>query len=276
MSLWSSMCFAFSGFEISSMVGQEVNNPRRTIPRSIVLSGIAVTAIYILSSASVLVAVPASELAERSGIADAVELVAGRLGLAGHGRAHRPAAGRRVDRRHQLVGRRRRARAVRRRRRCGDAGGVRAGCTRTYRTPHVALIVQALATTAAVPGQRVPVGRRRRDDDPGGLRHHGEPHHPGLLRALPLSVRRVHPPADDRRGDAGGSTTRSCCRAEPPARGRSPAADCSRRSSRWGWCSFRRPGPTNVLNYEANLIGQAAVLLGIGLALYFTARRRSG
>ena len=47
------------------------------------------------SSASVLVAVPASELAERSGIADAVDLVTGRLGLAGHGRADRPAAGRR-------------------------------------------------------------------------------------------------------------------------------------------------------------------------------------
>ena len=85
LSLWSAMCFAFSGFEISSMVGQEVHEPRRTIPRSIVISGVAITAIYILSSASVLVAVPASELAERSGIADAVDLISGRLGLAGMG-----------------------------------------------------------------------------------------------------------------------------------------------------------------------------------------------
>jgi amino acid transporter len=85
MSLWSSMCFAFSGFEIAAMVGQEVKDPRRTIPRGIILAGIAVTAIYILSSASVLVAVPASELAERSGIADAVELTTGKLGLAGMG-----------------------------------------------------------------------------------------------------------------------------------------------------------------------------------------------
>lgn len=85
MSLWSSMCFAFSGFEIATMVGQEVKDPRRTIPRGIILAGIAVTAIYILSSASVLVAVPASELAERSGIADAVELTTGKLGLAGMG-----------------------------------------------------------------------------------------------------------------------------------------------------------------------------------------------
>ena len=85
MSLWSSMCFAFSGFEIASMVGQEVKNPRRTIPLGIIIAGVAVTAIYILSSASVLVVVPASELAERSGIADAVDLTTARLGLAGMG-----------------------------------------------------------------------------------------------------------------------------------------------------------------------------------------------
>jgi amino acid transporter len=41
--------------------------------------------IYMLGSASVLVAVPASALAERSGIAEAVELVAARVGLAGLG-----------------------------------------------------------------------------------------------------------------------------------------------------------------------------------------------
>jgi amino acid transporter len=85
MSLWSSMCFAFSGFEIASMVGQEVKDPRRTIPLGIMISGVVVTAIYILSSSSVLVAVPASELAERSGIADAIDLTTGRLGLAGMG-----------------------------------------------------------------------------------------------------------------------------------------------------------------------------------------------
>jgi amino acid transporter len=85
MSIWSSMCFAFSGFEIASMVGQEVKSPQRTIPRGIIISGAMVTAIYVLSSSSVLIAVPASELAERSGIADAIDLTAGRLGLAGMG-----------------------------------------------------------------------------------------------------------------------------------------------------------------------------------------------
>jgi amino acid transporter len=85
LSLWSAMCFAFSGIEISSMVGQEIHDARRTIPRGILLSGLAITAMYILGSVSVLVAVPASQLAERSGIADAVDLVSGHLGLAGLG-----------------------------------------------------------------------------------------------------------------------------------------------------------------------------------------------
>ena len=146
MSLWSSMCFAFSGFEIATMVGQEVKDPRRTIPRGIILAGIAVTAIYILSSASVLVAVPASELAERSGIADAVELTTGKLGLAGMG----------AFTGLLLV--------------IGSIGGVNswvAGAARVpfaagvddalpsafgrlhprYRTPHVALIIQGIAAT---------------------------------------------------------------------------------------------------------------------------------
>ena len=70
--LWSAMCFAFSGFEISSLVGGEVRDPRRTIPRGIIIAGMGATAIYIMGSVSVLVSVPASELQELSGIADAV------------------------------------------------------------------------------------------------------------------------------------------------------------------------------------------------------------
>jgi glutamate:GABA antiporter len=82
---WSAICFAFSGFEVTAMVGEEVKQPRRTIPLGIVLAGLAATVIYVLGSASVLVAIPASALAERSGIAEAIDLVAGRIGLVGLG-----------------------------------------------------------------------------------------------------------------------------------------------------------------------------------------------
>jgi amino acid transporter len=85
IALWSAMCFAFSGFEISSLVGGEVKDPRRTIPRGILIAGMAATAIYIMGSVSVLVSVPAAELQELSGIADAVDGAGRQLGLAGMG-----------------------------------------------------------------------------------------------------------------------------------------------------------------------------------------------
>ena len=86
MSLWSSMCFAFSGFEIASMVGQEVKNPAphdsarhhhraaSPSPRS------TFSAPRQCSSPCP----PASSPSVR-GIADAVDLTTGRLGLAGMG-----------------------------------------------------------------------------------------------------------------------------------------------------------------------------------------------
>jgi amino acid transporter len=146
MSLWSSMCFAFSGFEIASMVGQEVKNPRRNIPLGIILSGAAVTAIYILSSASVLVAIPASDLVERSGIADAVDLVTNRLGLAGLGASTGLllAVGAIGGTNSWVAGSAR----------VPFAAGVDSVLPKAfarlherYRTPHVALLVQAAAAT---------------------------------------------------------------------------------------------------------------------------------
>jgi amino acid transporter len=83
--LWSAMCFAFSGFEIGSFVGQEIVDPERTIPRGVFIAGIATTIVYVAGSASVLFAIPLSSLKELSGITDAVQLVAGRVGLTGLG-----------------------------------------------------------------------------------------------------------------------------------------------------------------------------------------------
>jgi len=85
LGLWSAMCFAFSGFEIGALVGEEVKDARRTIPRAILISGVVVTVIYIAGSASVLIAVPADALRELSGIADAVDRAGVQLGLAGMG-----------------------------------------------------------------------------------------------------------------------------------------------------------------------------------------------
>jgi amino acid transporter len=272
MSLWSSMCFAFSGFEIASMVGQEVKNPRRTIPLGIILAGVAVTAIYILSSASVLVAVPASELAERSGIADAVDLTTGRLGLAGMGALTGLV----------LV--------------IGAIGGTNswvAGSARVpfaagvdavlpsafarlhdrYRTPHVALVVQAAAATLLfLASVLVSLG--------GGATTVQESYDilvnltiliyfvPYLyLFAAWVRLRRTEPPAADSRdtmnmpgGMAGVWLTAAC--------GFLATAIAI------ALVFVPPPDTENVLNYEANLAGQSLLLFVIGGAFYLAASRR--
>ena len=273
MSLWSSLCFAFSGFEISSMVGQEVYNPRKTIPRSIVLSGIVITAIYILSSASVLVAVPASELAERSGIADAVELVGTRLGFAGLGAAIGLLlfVGSIGGTSSWIAG------AAR----VPFAAGVDAAMPPAfaklhprYRTPHVALIVQAIATSLLfLASVFVSVG--------GGETTIQEAYDimvnlTILIYFLPYlylfaSFIRL------RSMDRGMPADEHTIVLPGGALGMWAIAGCGVFATliAMGLVFVPPTGTENVLNYEVNLIGQAAILIAIGMGFYFTARRQA-
>ena len=266
MSLWSAMCFAFSGFEISSMVGQEVHDPRRTIPRSIVLSGIAITAIYILSSASVLVAVPASELVERSGIADAIDLVSTRLGLAGLG---------------ALIGLLLTVGSI------GGTSSWIAGAARVpfaagvdaampaafaklhqkYRTPHVALVVQAMATTLLfLASVFLSVG--------GGQTSIQEAYDilvnlTILVYFLPylyLFASFIKLRSTDRDMPADANTIRL----PGGAGGAWMIAGTGLLATliAMGLVFIPPSGTENVLNYEVNLVGQAALLLGVGMFLY--------
>jgi amino acid transporter len=63
LGLWSAMCFAFTGLEVSGLVGQEVRRPERTLPLGTLVAGLATTAIYILGSVALLVVLNPSELA---------------------------------------------------------------------------------------------------------------------------------------------------------------------------------------------------------------------
>ena len=258
ISFWSSLCFAFSGFEISSMVGQEVYDPKRTIPRSIVLSGIAITIIYILSSASILVAVPASEMAERSGIADAVDLVTTRIGFSGVGGFIALL----------LV--------------IGSIGGVSswiAGAARVpfaagvdaampaafaklhdkYRTPHIALIVQAIATTVLfLASVFISVG--------GGKTTIQEAYDimvnlTILIYFLPYLY--LFAAYVKLRSMTAGAWLLA-------------ATGMLSTLIAMGLVFVPPTGTENVVNYEVNLIGQAAVLIAIGMLFYFTARRDAG
>ena len=87
LSLWAGMCFAFSGYEAAATVREEVRDPTRTMPRGLLIAGACAFAVYLGGSTSILVALPAETLSERSTIAEAAELMGGRLNIHGLGAA---------------------------------------------------------------------------------------------------------------------------------------------------------------------------------------------
>jgi amino acid transporter len=261
ISLWSSMCFAFSGFEIASMMGQEVKDPQRTIPRGILIAGLLVTVIYILSSASILVAIPAKELTELSGIADAIEIVTSRLGLAGLGALTGLvlALGAIGGTNSWVAG------AAR----VPFAAGVDAALPAAFgrlhprhRTPHVALIVQGLAATALfLTSVFVSLG--------GGETSLQETYDIMVnLTILVYFVPYLYLFAAYLR-----LRTEATKAATAWA-----AAGCGFLATFISIALVFVPptGTENVLNYEANVVGQSVLLLIVGLGLYWISARRLG
>jgi amino acid transporter len=87
LSLWAGMCFAFSGYEAVGTVREEVRDAARTIPRGLLIAGACAFVVYLGGSTSILVALPAETLSERSTIAEAAELMGARVGVHGLGAA---------------------------------------------------------------------------------------------------------------------------------------------------------------------------------------------
>ena len=81
MVLWSTIAFAFSGLEAASMLGGEISQARRTVPRAIMIAGAAITAIYVLGTAAVLVALPRQEAGALQGFLQAIDRAGRGAGL---------------------------------------------------------------------------------------------------------------------------------------------------------------------------------------------------
>lgn len=77
---FSSVVYMLSGAECASQLGDEVHEPRLTIPRALFHSGMLITTLYILASLALLVAVSPGELSGLKGFATAVSTSARRLG----------------------------------------------------------------------------------------------------------------------------------------------------------------------------------------------------
>jgi glutamate:GABA antiporter len=146
LSLWSTFCFAFAGFEIGAFSSQEIHDPELTLPRGIAISGAMVTVIYIMGTAALLAIVPADAFSERSGIADAVDAAATSIGLPAVGplTAFLLAVSAIAGCVSWMAGSARVAYAAARE---GQWPAPLGALHRRYRTPHVALIVQGVIAT---------------------------------------------------------------------------------------------------------------------------------
>jgi glutamate:GABA antiporter len=80
--VFSKLCFAFAGFELAPIVSEEIVEPRRTLPRAIFISAVAIAFVYIAGTLALLVALPTSETSIVTGINQAVTRAGGRVGLA--------------------------------------------------------------------------------------------------------------------------------------------------------------------------------------------------
>src|SRR5947207_1434459 len=80
---WSTVAFAFGGVEAASMMGNEIENARRNIPRALLAAGVIITFIYVVATASVLAALPAEDVTGLQGFMQAVSKVGSRIGWEG-------------------------------------------------------------------------------------------------------------------------------------------------------------------------------------------------
>ena len=83
MIFWSVVIFSFIGCESASLMAEEIKDARRNIPRALLLSGIIVAFCYMVGTFAVLLALPSAESTNLDGLAQAIERVCSRLHIGG-------------------------------------------------------------------------------------------------------------------------------------------------------------------------------------------------
>ncbi len=78
---WSTIFFAFGGVETVSFMGEEIKNPRRVIPRSLLVAGVVITLGYLAGTVAMLVALPSTSISGLGGFMTAIDFLCRRLGI---------------------------------------------------------------------------------------------------------------------------------------------------------------------------------------------------
>ena len=81
VSFWSQIAFAMTGLELGAILGGEIKNPKRTIPRAAWVSGVGISSFYIAGTAAMLVLLSPDLVSPVTGLAQAGQVAARRLAM---------------------------------------------------------------------------------------------------------------------------------------------------------------------------------------------------
>jgi glutamate:GABA antiporter len=78
---FATMTFALVGLELAPLMGGEIRNPQRVIPRAIVAAGALIIAFYLLGTWALLAALPKEKIEAITGIPEGIAAIADRIGF---------------------------------------------------------------------------------------------------------------------------------------------------------------------------------------------------
>ena len=81
LSLLSVVCLNFVGLELGSVMGDELKEPRRIIPRAVLIAGGVTIVLYLVATAALQASIPASEIGVIDGILQGVHRTAEQLNM---------------------------------------------------------------------------------------------------------------------------------------------------------------------------------------------------
>ncbi len=76
------VCNSLTGLELASVMGDEIKDPRRSLPRAVIWGGIIAATLYVAVTLAVILAMPVQEIGAVQGIMQAADRMAGAVGVA--------------------------------------------------------------------------------------------------------------------------------------------------------------------------------------------------
>jgi amino acid transporter len=81
LGFFAALCFGFAGLELAPIMGGEIKDPRKNIPKAIIISGIVVTLIYLAGTIALLAALPEKEINIITGVVQAISKICDKINL---------------------------------------------------------------------------------------------------------------------------------------------------------------------------------------------------